>query len=112
MKFKDNILQLKKYWQIIYAVFLIVLIPAAIIANTVWVTANFRSNINVQLQRQALGLAEVFNATMQDSLGDEEALQNALTQIAEMNGDIRLADILVPEGEYFKVVAKIGRAHV
>lgn len=108
MKFKDNILQLKKYWQIIYAVFLIVLIPAAIIANTVWVTANFRSNINVQLQRQALGLAEVFNATMQDSLGDEEALQNALTQIAEMNGDIQLADILVPEGEYFKVVASLS----
>ncbi len=112
MKFKENILQLKKYWQILYAVFLIVLIPVAIIANTVWVTSKFKSNIDIQLQRQALGLAEVFNATMQGDLQDIAKLQETLQRMAAMNEDIVLADILVPEGENFRVVASLTDANI
>lgn len=99
---------MKKYWQIIYAVLLIILIPVAIIANTVWVTHTFKKNIDVQLQRQALGLAEAFNATMVEKLDDHQALQTGLERLSEMNPDVRLADILVPEGEYFKVVASLS----
>lgn len=106
-KLKENLVELKKYWQIIYAVLLIILIPVAIIANTVWVTASFKKNIDVQLQRQALGLAEVFNATLQNDLKDTARMQEALDHIARFNGDIRLADVLVREGEDFKIVASL-----
>ena len=60
MKLKGNILQLKKYWQIIYAVFLILLIPGAIIANTVWVVQSFKKNIDlhVELYRSILERGE------------------------------------------------------
>ena len=105
---KQNILALKKYWQIVYAGLLIVLIPLAIIANTVWITNSFRSNINIQLQRQALSLAEVFNGALQDDLDDIEKLQISLTRVAALNPDIKVADILVPEGENFKVVASLN----
>ncbi|MBI4121827.1 MAG: hypothetical protein HY461_00690 [Parcubacteria group bacterium] len=112
MKIKDNIFQLKKYWQIIYAVFLIVLIPTAIIANTVWVVQSFKGNIDIQLQRQALGIAEIFNATLESELDDAERLQHALERVASMNGDVRLADVLIPAGENFKVVASLTESNV
>lgn len=112
MKFKDNILQLKKYWQIIYAVLLILLIPTAIIGNTVWVVLSFKDNIDLQLQRQALGIAEIFNATLEEELGDEERLQHALERIAAQEGDVKLADIMVPEGEYFNVVASLTPGNI
>lgn len=104
---KDNIRTLKKYWQILYALLLIVLIPLAIIANTIWITNSFKKNVDVQLQRQALSLAEVFNGALQDDLEDIEKLQLSLTRVAVLNPDIRIADILVPEGENFKVVASL-----
>jgi signal transduction histidine kinase len=108
LNLKQNVLQLKKYWQIIYAVLLILLIPLAIIANTVWITNSFKSNIDIQLQRQALSLAEVYNATMQDELDDVEAMQLSLERIANMNPDIKIADILVPDGEDFRVIASLN----
>lgn len=111
-KLRENLVELKKYWQIIYAVLLIVLIPTAIIANTVWVTTNFKKNIDVQLQRQALGLAEVFNATLQKEIKDTARLQEALENTARMNGDVRLADISVRDGEDFKVVASLSPTNI
>ncbi len=107
MQFKENILALKKYWQIIYASLLIVLIPLTIIVNTVWVTGEFKSNIDVQLQRQALSMGEVFNGALQDALDHPEELQDELERVAALNPDIVLADILVPEGDQFKVVASL-----
>jgi len=104
---KENIRELKRYWQIIYAVLLIILIPLAIVANTVWITNSFKANIDVQLQRQALSLAEVFNGALQEDLGDLEKLQVSLERIAQLNPDIKVADILVPEGEDFRFTASL-----
>ncbi len=107
MKLKENILELKKYWQIIYAVVLILLIPFAIIANTVWVTQSFKKNIDIQLQRQALALAEVFNGVIEPDIDDPVALQEALERVSKRNDEIRLADILIPKGENFEVIASL-----
>ena len=112
MKLKENILELKKYWQIIYAVILILLIPSAIIANTVWVTHSFKKNIDIQLQRQALALAEVFNGVIEPDINDPIALQEALQRVSKRNEEIRLADILVPKGENFEVVASLDQDQV
>lgn len=109
---KENVRELKRYWQIIYAVLLIVLIPLAIVANTLWITNSFKENIDVQLQRQALSLAEVFNGALQEDLDDLEKLQVSLERIAELNPDIQVADILVPEGENFKVVASLNEQKI
>lgn len=112
MKTKDNILALKKYWQIIYAILLIITIPVAIIANTVWITQTFRKNIDKQLQRQALGLADALNAAMSDRLADEEAWQSTLNRIAEEGEDLRLADIMIPDGDGFKVIASLTSTNI
>lgn len=107
-KIKENVLSLKKYWQILYAILLILLVPVAIGANTLWVTRSFRSDVDSILQRQALGLAEVFNGAMQDDLKDAERLQTALNRVSTFNPEIRLADVLVPEGEEFRVIASLS----
>ncbi len=104
---KENIRELKRYWQIIYAVLLIILIPSAIVANTVWITNSFKGNIDIQLQRQALSLAEVFNGALQEDLDDIEKLQVSLERVAELNPDIRIADILIPDGEDFRYIASL-----
>lgn len=112
LKLKENIVELKKYWQIIYAVLLIVLIPVAIIANTVWVTKNFKDNIDFQLQTRATGIADVFNATMQRNFGDTVRLQEALESAAQHNDDIKLAEVLVRDGDAFKIVASLIPGHI
>lgn len=114
MKLKENIIELKKYWQIIYAVVLIFLIPFAIIANTFWITKSFEDNINIQLRQQALALAQVFNGAVEPELQNPEALQAALNRVAKRNPDVRVVDISIPKGENFEVIVstdpdRIGR---
>lgn len=108
LNLKQNVHELKKYWQIIYAALLIFLVPLAIIANTTWVVRSFQGDIDVELKREVLSISEMFNAALMDDLENYDKLQLALERARELNPQLKFADILVPEGEEFRVVATIN----
>ena len=74
---------IKKHWQIVYAVFLIVLVPVLILMNTVFSINTFRRNTDIALQRQALVVGKMFNvAANNSSIRNGPAMQKLIDEIA------------------------------
>lgn len=100
-----------QYVQIIYGVILIALIPIAIIFNTVYFVNNFSDNLDIQLQRQALLVGEVFNETAKERLNQPDQLQTLIRSMAASSNEIYSFDILYPETTddslNFRVVASL-----
>lgn len=83
-----------------------VLIPATIIGNSLFIIHSFQTSIDFQLQRQALLIAETFDATSFQSVTDVASAQASIQRmIASETEELRSFDILIPEGSKFKVVA-------
>jgi len=101
---------LKRYWQIIYAVILIVLVPILIVVNTVFVVEGFKRDTDAALQRQALTVGRMFNLAAQDALSSPEKLQTLVDGTSKQAVEVSALDVLVPDGqtlpsERFRIVA-------
>jgi len=66
-KIKNTFL-LRQSHQVIYAIVLILLIPLAIILNTIWSVKSFQTNIDISLQRQALMIGQLFDSAVYNDL--------------------------------------------
>ena len=98
---------LKRNYQIIYAIVLILLIPLTITLNTVSSVKSFKKNIDIELQRQALLVGQVFNALIkQDDIlaGD---LQSQIQSIGQVTQELHSFEVLVPAGENFRITAAL-----
>lgn len=107
----------KKYWQIIYAIVLIVLVPILIVVNTLYAVRGFKEDTDIALQRQALIVGRLFNVTAQESLDDPARLQELVDDIAGQIGEVSALEVLVPDGEAlpserFRIVAGIDEGSV
>lgn len=107
---------MKKRWQIVYAVFLIVLVPVLIVANTVHSVKTFKRNTDIALQRQAVVIGRMFNVASRGlSAYDSAEMQNLVEEVASSIGeDVYALEVLVPDGkaitsESFKVVASLDK---
>ena len=112
---KQNNFLLRQSHQVIYAVVLIILIPLAIILNTIWSVKSFQTNIDVAMQRQALMIGQLFDNTVYQGIESNDQIQAKVQKIKDSGIEVRNFDILVREGENFKVIAsfdenKIGNS--
>ncbi len=103
---------LKKHWQIIYAVFLIVLVPVLIVLNTLYSVGTYRQNIDITLQREALVVGGMFNVAAENGVNDPAAMQQLVGKIAKQVNEVYALDVLVPSGttirsEEFKIIASL-----
>lgn len=108
---------LRKYWQIVYAAVLIVLVPILIVVNTLYAVRGFKQDTDVALQRQALIVGRLFNVAAKDALDDPAALQAVVDEVAAQVGEVRALEVLVPDGEAlpserFRIVASLDRGAV
>lgn len=103
---------MKRNWQVIYAVILIVLIPVTVVTNTFFIVSRFRKTVDVELQRTALIIGRMVNITVQESFGDTAALQERLMTVSEAVPEVRTMDILSREGDDFRVVASTDRSAI
>lgn len=104
---KDGAVFLKKNWQILYAVLLIILVPVTIILNTFFVINAFKRTVDVELQRTSLIIGKILNVTSADLLQDPAKLQTRLEAVASVLPEVKSMDVLAPEGDDFKVVASL-----
>jgi signal transduction histidine kinase len=107
----------RKHWQIIYAIFLIALVPVLIVVNTLQAVRTYRKNIDITLQRQALVVGRMFNIAGKEALDDPARLQTLLQEMAKQIEEVYALDVLVPAGstlqsEQFRVVASLDPAVV
>ena len=109
---KKSKIFLQRNYQIIYAVVLIILIPLTIIFNTVSSVKSFKNNIDVELQRQALTISQVFSAWFAEKDLTPTELQTKVASIGDATRDLVRFDILSPSGENFIVDASLNEASV
>ncbi len=103
---------LKKNWQIAYAAILIILIPIAVIANVTFVTRSFSKTVDVELQRTAMMVGRMFEATSASLINDQAALSTRIAAIGKSVPEIQALDVLARDGDDFKVVASLDSTTV
>lgn len=103
---------LLKNFQVIYGIVLVLLVPTVIVVNTVVLNSAFKTNIDIQLQRQALSLGRSFNISLKDSLGDLEVVQTIIDNTINTQVDVKNIRVLEFRGEDFLVIASSNREQV
>lgn len=96
---------LNKNWQLIYGLILVILIPTVIILNTLNLNRNFKTNIDIQLQRQALAFGRLFNVALLNSSWSNDEIQSTIDLTLAKQKDIIAIQVSAYENDYFRVVA-------
>lgn len=114
MKFfsRYNVLFLKKNFQIIYAVILLILIPAGLVLNSVLFIKNTQKVIDVELQRKANLANGIVSECTTDFLVDASALQAKIERLAKSNGEIKSLDVLVKKDDNFQIIASLDKSFI
>ncbi|MFC1663060.1 sensor histidine kinase [Patescibacteria group bacterium] len=95
--------------QLVFATLLMVLIPAALVYNTLVTVQTAQDNMDIELQRKALLAEKIFQSTTKELLNDEKKLQRIATEVAAASEEVWAIDILKPKGEDFVVVASLSK---
>ena len=105
MKFKEFFIKNRETLQLIYGIILIILIPLLIAFNTIFIINKYNENLDVALQRQALIVGRSIYALIKEDLGNQDLLQKKIDTLLSKNLEFQDLEILVPEGDNFKVAA-------
>ena len=87
----------------IYPIIVIILIPALLVANTVWNLRSFNRDANFLVRHQAVSIADTLKPMIIDSIDNAGALKNFLVTSVNSNEDILSITLLTKEGEDFKI---------
>lgn len=114
MKFfsKENIQYIRNNFQLVYGIILLILIPAALVVNTLVFISNTQKTLDTELQKKAALATSIFGAEVSDEVGQTEHLQAKLEQMAADNTELKSIDILIPDQEDFKIVASLDAASI
>lgn len=118
LNLKEFLTKNKEIFQLIYGIFLIVLIPLLIWFNTDTIIERYKENLDVSLQRQALVVGRSIYALLKDDLGNQEKIQKKIESLSSRNLEFQNIEILIPEKEeksgkeYFKIVASLKKENI
>ncbi len=87
----------------IYPILIIILIPALLVANTVWNLKAFNRDANFLVRHQAVSIADTLKPMIVSSINDVGTLKNFLTTSVNSNEDILSITLLTKEGEDFNI---------
>ncbi|MCK4891057.1 MAG: hypothetical protein KAS78_00160, partial [Candidatus Pacebacteria bacterium] len=99
--------------QLIYGVFLIVLIPVLIAINAIITISSYNDNIDVSIQRQAQAIGRTINTLLKDDINNYELIQGKIEKLALANpDDFQNIEILIPDNDNFKIVASLEKDNI
>lgn len=105
MKLKNLLIQNRENLQLVYGIFLMILIPSLIAYNTIFIVGKYNESIDASLQRKALTVGRTIYASLQEDLDSEENIQTRIEKISNKSNEFENIEVLVPEEENFKVIA-------
>ncbi|MFZ6036122.1 MAG: sensor histidine kinase [Patescibacteria group bacterium] len=112
LHFRNSVKVLRENFQFMYGILLFILIPAALVVNTLLQTNRTNDIIDIELQRKASLAASVFSQEVPTVLDDPQALQQRVSDLAARNDEIRSLDVLIPDGDGFRIVASLDQSRV
>ncbi len=105
MNFRKFITKNKETVQVIYGVFLIILLPTLIAYNTFSNVENFNADLDTTLQREAVTIGRLARSVVGKDLGNEEAAQKTIDKMLSEDSDLKELSLLIPEEGGFKTIA-------
>ena len=90
---------IKKNSQFTYSIILIVLIPAALVFNTLWTLRAVNRDVNLQLRREAVLAGAILGNMSAEELENSEFLNKKFAKIQREEPEIQNITILVPNEE-------------
>jgi len=112
MKLKQILIENREKLQLIYGIFLIVLIPSLIAYNTLSIINRYNKSIDVSLQREALVVGRSIYASLEEDLDNPEKMQNQIDRISQKGTEFENIEILVPEEKVFKIIASSEESRI
>ncbi|HNT29730.1 MAG TPA: HAMP domain-containing sensor histidine kinase [bacterium] len=93
--------------QMLYAIILIILVPLILAGNTFFVVDGMGKNMDYELRLKAELAGSIIATYSSDILDKQESIQSKLEEVVNQSlyGTIRQAEVLVPEGDDYKVFA-------
>lgn len=112
MKLKQFLTDHREKMQLIYGIFLIILIPLLIAYNAITIIGRYNDNMDTTLQRETLSEGRSIYAFLQDYLDDSNMIQKKIDDLHERNGAFESIEVLMPEGNGYKTVASSDRGNI
>lgn len=103
---------IKENSQIVYGLILMIFIPTAVIFNTLAVIKIFQQVVDREFYDKALTIGQVISVGTLQVLDKPMELEERLRSISEKNSDIALAEVSVPDGDNFKIIASTNETQV
>lgn len=91
--------------QLLFGMLLVILVPFTLVINTYSTVVAARQNMDTELKRKALMTESVFQAATIDYLSDPTKMQAAVDRLQSATTEVWGVEVLIREGEQFKVVA-------
>lgn len=93
--------------ELIYSAFVMVLVPATLVINTVLLTNAMQSNLDTELRRKADLINTVFGESLKASIQSKDyaAVTRAVDSIAVSRPDLSNIEVVVKDGNEWRLVA-------
>lgn len=112
MKLKQYLIDHRENLQMFYGILLIVLIPILITYNTASIIGSYNKEMNMVLQKNTLALGRSIYNNLESDLGNTERIQEKINGITRRNSDLKSLEVLVPEGNKFKIIASSRESNI
>ena len=100
---------LKRNYQLGFALVLVVFIPTALLLHNYFLVKKVKSNLDLEFTNKATLTTNVTKNYIKEAWPSREKMQERIVTVVNENKEIKTLDVLVPEGENFKIVASISQ---
>ncbi|MFA6553393.1 MAG: HAMP domain-containing sensor histidine kinase [Patescibacteria group bacterium] len=98
---------MKNNIQVVYGVLLLIVIPGALVLNTLLFFDRARNVMDIELLRKAELADSVFSTEVPSLLADQAALQAKVEMVAASTDELQSLDVLIPDGTAFTIIASL-----
>ncbi|PLX21872.1 hypothetical protein C0584_01285 [Candidatus Parcubacteria bacterium] len=105
MKFDNFFEKNREVLQLLYGVFLIVMIPMLILYNAVFIIKNYNKSIDVSLRKHAVSIGRALIPYVEENFDDKETLNKKILALTESNPELLEISIAVKESDKYTIVA-------
>jgi len=112
MKIKEFLEKNRVFFQMVYGIFLIILVPTLIAFNTIYLVNKYSESIDTTIQRNGLSIGRSIYALIKSDLGDDQALQKKIEFLASKSSDILEINVLKPGNDNFIFIASSNTENI
>lgn len=99
---------IKNNLEVVYAILLVLAIPAIIIINSVYTAKTYKGAIDDSINRHVLQLGRTLSVLIQSDLDNQGKLQKTIKEIVQKNQAITALDVFVLKQDKFRIVASLN----